>query len=109
MCRRAAVSGAGDARCEPVNSVSFPPHSGAAERRRTSRRFWLARPTLALPRFLGRQNCENSLFEAIDPRRFVSGGDRDELGEAVQFGQTRRTKASIEARVGATSRRHVSP
>ena len=42
-----------DAGCEPLNSASSPPHSGAAQQRRKSRRFWHARPTLAtrpLPR-----------------------------------------------------------
>ena len=52
---------------------------------------------------------ENSLFEACNPGRFVSRGDRDELGEAVRFSQTRCTKAGIKARVGTATRLHVSP
>jgi hypothetical protein len=51
-CIRAGSSASGrvcasDAGCEPPNSASFPPHSGAATQRKNSHRFWLARPTLA--------------------------------------------------------------
>ena len=99
---------ADDAGSERTNLASSPPHSGAAKQRRKSRRFGSSDRLSPPGRFFGRQDCENSLLEACNPRRFVSRGDRDELGEAVQFGQTRRTEAGIKARIGTTSRRHVS-
>ena len=91
--------------------IWLPPHRTVVRQSKEKSPFGFSSRDRLSPfgRFLGRQDCENSLLHACQPGRFESLSDRDELGEAVQFGQTGCAKARIKARVRTTSRRHISP